>query len=77
MLLLPTKKENRSLNASKKIARSREKEEKTVRKALERGTFDDERKETVEKALSQTETATKKSDSTKHENCQCRICNKK
>ncbi len=43
-----------------KIARSREKEEKTVRKALERGTFDDERKETVEKALSQTETETKK-----------------
>ena len=42
-----------------KIARSREKEEKTVRKALERGTFDNERKETVEKALSQTETATK------------------
>lgn len=43
-----------------KIARSREKEEKTVRKALERGTFDDERKGTVEKALSQTETATKR-----------------
>lgn len=43
-----------------KIARTRAKEEKTVRKALERGTFDDERKETVEKALSQTETATKK-----------------
>ena len=43
-----------------KIARTREKEEKTVRKALERGTFDDERKETVKKALSQTETATKK-----------------
>ena len=43
-----------------KIARTREKEEKTVRKALERGTFDDERKETVEKALSQTESATKK-----------------
>lgn len=36
------------------------KEEKTVRKAMERGTFDDERKETVEKALSQTEAATKK-----------------
>lgn len=34
--------------------------EKTVRKALERGTFDDERKEAVEKALSQAETATKK-----------------
>lgn len=43
-----------------KIARTREKEEKTVRKALERGTFDNERKETVEKALSQTETSTKK-----------------
>lgn len=43
-----------------KIARTREKEEKTVRKAMERGTFDDERKETVEKALSQTEAATKK-----------------
>lgn len=43
-----------------KIARTREKEEKTVRKALERGTFDDERKETVEKALSQTEAETKK-----------------
>ena len=43
-----------------KIARSREKEEKTVRKALERGTFDNDRKETVEKALSQTETATKR-----------------
>ena len=43
-----------------KIARTRAKEEKTVRKAMERGTFDDERKETVEKALSQTEAATKK-----------------
>ena len=43
-----------------KIARTREKEEKTVRKALERGTFDDERKETVKKALSQTEVAAKK-----------------
>lgn len=43
-----------------KIARTREKEEKIVRKALERGTFADERKETVERALSQTETATKK-----------------
>lgn len=43
-----------------KITRSRETEEKKVRKALERGTFDEERKETVEKALSQTETATKK-----------------
>lgn len=43
-----------------KIARTREKEEKKVRKALERGTFNSERKETVEKALSQTEFATKK-----------------
>lgn len=43
-----------------RIAQSREKEEKKVRKALERGTFDDERKETVKKALSQTETATQK-----------------
>ena len=43
-----------------KIARTREKEEKAVRKALERGTFDNERKGTVEKALSQTESATKK-----------------
>lgn len=43
-----------------KIARTREKEEKTVRKAMERGTFDDERKEAVEKALSQTEAAMKK-----------------
>ena len=44
----------------KRIAVAREKEEKTVRKALERGVFDNERKETVEKALSQTESATKK-----------------
>lgn len=43
-----------------KIARTREKEAKTVRRALERGTFDNERKETVVEALSQTETATKK-----------------
>ena len=43
-----------------RIAVAREKEEKTVRKALERGVFDNERKETVEKALSQTESATKK-----------------
>lgn len=43
-----------------KIARTREAEEKKVRKALERGTFDAERKETVEKALTQTEKATKK-----------------
>lgn len=43
-----------------KIIRSRHVEEKKVRKALERGTFDDERKETVEKTLAQTESATKK-----------------
>lgn len=43
-----------------KIARTREKEEKIVRRALERGTFDNERRETVEKALSQTKIATKK-----------------
>lgn len=43
-----------------KIVRTREKDEKTVRKALERGIFDNERKEAVEKALSQAETATKK-----------------
>lgn len=43
-----------------KIARTREVEEKKVRKALERGTFDAERKETVERALTQTEKATKK-----------------
>lgn len=43
-----------------KIARSREIEEKKVRKALERGTFDEDRKETVEKALEQTEVASKK-----------------
>lgn len=43
-----------------KISRTREAEEKKVRKALERGTFDNERRETVEKALSQTESATKK-----------------
>ena len=43
-----------------KISRSREAEEKKVRKALERGTFDEERKETVEKALEQTQTATQK-----------------
>jgi hypothetical protein len=35
-------------------------EEKTVRKAQERGTFDADRKETVEKILAQTETAAKK-----------------
>ena len=42
------------------IAKKREKEERTVRKALERGTFDAERKETVEKVLLQTETASEK-----------------
>lgn len=42
------------------IVRSRKVEEKKVRKALECGTFDIERKDTVEKALTQTETATKK-----------------
>lgn len=48
-----------------KIARSRETEEKKVRKALAHGTFDAERKGTVEKALSQTETANKKVTSLK------------
>lgn len=43
-----------------KITRIRQNEEKKVRKALERGTFDNERKEAVEKALFQTESATKK-----------------
>lgn len=43
-----------------RITRNRETEERKVRKALENGTFDSERKETVLKALSQTETATKK-----------------
>lgn len=44
----------------KQIAKKREAEEKTVRKAQERGTFDADRKETVEKVLAQTETASKK-----------------
>lgn len=44
----------------KQIAKKREMEEKTVRKAQVRGTFDAERKETVEKVLSQTEIAAKK-----------------
>lgn len=44
----------------KQIAKKREAEEKIVRKAQERGTFDTDRKETVEKVLAQTETATKK-----------------
>lgn len=43
-----------------KIVKAREKEEKTVKKALERGTFDDERKGTVEKTLAQTEAAAKR-----------------
>lgn len=43
-----------------KIAKSREAEERKVRKALEQGTFDEERRESVEKTLSQTETATQK-----------------
>lgn len=43
-----------------KISRTRKTEEQKVRRALERGTFDAERKGTVEKALSQTETAVKK-----------------
>ena len=43
-----------------KISRSRETEEKKVRKALERGTFDEERKESVERALQQAQTATQK-----------------
>ena len=43
-----------------KIRKAREKEEKTVRKALERGTFDDDRKQAVEKTLTQTEAAAKK-----------------
>ena len=44
----------------KQIAQKREVEEKTVRKAQERGTFDPDRAETVEKVLAQTETASKK-----------------
>ena len=43
-----------------RIVKQREKEEKTVKKALERGTFDEERKETVEKTLAQTEAASKR-----------------
>ncbi len=42
------------------ISRRRNAAQKEVQRALERGTFDDERKETVARALSQTETATKK-----------------
>lgn len=44
----------------KQIAKKRESEEKTVRNAQVRGAFDAERKETVEKVLSQTEIAAKK-----------------
>lgn len=45
------------------ISRRRDAAKKEVERALERGTFDEERKETVERALSQTETATKKTRS--------------
>lgn len=44
----------------KQIAKKREAEEKTVRKAQERGTFDSERKDTVERVLDQTGAAAKK-----------------
>lgn len=44
----------------KQIAKKRESEEKTVRNAQVRGTFDADRKETVEKVLSQTEKAARK-----------------
>ncbi|OPX45751.1 chaperone protein HtpG [Ruminiclostridium hungatei] len=43
-----------------RIAHRRQTEENKVRKALEQGIFDSERKSTIEKTLSQTETATKK-----------------
>lgn len=43
-----------------RIVKAREKEEKTVRKALERGTFDEERREAVEKTLEKTEAAVKR-----------------
>lgn len=39
------------------IAKKREQDEKTVRRALERGTFDEMQRESVEKVLTQTETA--------------------
>ncbi len=45
------------------ISRRRNAAQKEVQRALERGTFDDERKETVKKALSQTEKATKRTRS--------------
>ena len=44
----------------KQIAKKREVEEKTVRNAQVRGAFDVDRKETVEKVLSQTEIAARK-----------------
>lgn len=44
----------------KQIAKKREKEEQIVRKARERGIFDVDRRETVEKVLTQTETASEK-----------------
>jgi len=44
----------------KEIAKKREKEEKIVRRALERGTFDVDRQETVKKVLSQTQNASEK-----------------
>lgn len=44
----------------KQIIKRRETEEKTVRKAQERGTFDADRKEAVEKVLAQTEVAAEK-----------------
>lgn len=43
-----------------KIVRMREKEEKTVRKAIDQGTFDKDREETVKNTLSQTKTASEK-----------------
>lgn len=45
------------------ISRRRDAAKKEVERALKRGTFDEERKETVEKALFQTETATRKTRS--------------
>ena len=45
------------------ISRRRDAEKKKVERALERGTFDEERKETVARTLSQTETATRKTRS--------------
>ena len=45
------------------ISRRRDTEKKKVERALKRGTFDEERKETVARTLSQTETATQKTRS--------------